>query len=243
MTNLTGSANFVKYLLFLINFLLVLTGIIILSVGATVQGVYHGFHFFLDGQYLSIPSLLIAIGVIIFIVSFFGCCGAYKENYCMVLTFAVFMIVVFILELSAGIGGYVLRNEARSMLANNLRHEMDYYNEKQYEYITLLWDKIQRDFSCCGVDGPKDWQHGLPMSCCAVQTGVVDKAECIIDDTDVANQPFSEGCLFTFSNFIAAHAVSLGAAGVALALIQLVGVFMTCYVAKKIRLTHAHSTF
>jgi len=80
MANLTGGANFVKYLLFIINFCLVITGIIILSVGLTVQGVYHGVHGFLDANYFSIPKLLIAIGVIIFIVAFFGCCGAIKEK-------------------------------------------------------------------------------------------------------------------------------------------------------------------
>lgn len=120
-----------------------ITGIIILSVGATVQGVYHGVQDFLSDNYFSIPKLLIAIGVIIFIVAFFGCCGAIKENYCMVITFAVLMITVFILELSAGISGYVLRNEAEQMLRGNLKHTMDDYNK--VDYITRIWDEVQRD--------------------------------------------------------------------------------------------------
>ena len=32
------------------------------------------------------PVFLIVIGVIVSFIGFLGCCGAYKENYCMVTT-------------------------------------------------------------------------------------------------------------------------------------------------------------
>lgn len=63
-----------------------LTGIIIISVGATVQGVYHGFPHFLSDEFFSVPTLLIVIGSLIFFISFLGCCGAIKENYCMIIS-------------------------------------------------------------------------------------------------------------------------------------------------------------
>lgn len=66
--------------------MLQITGIIILSIGATVQGVYRGYDHFLDDKFFSVPALLIAIGIIIFCISIFGCIGAAKENYCMILT-------------------------------------------------------------------------------------------------------------------------------------------------------------
>lgn len=66
-----------------------ITGIIILSIGATIQGVYHGYKEFLAQNFVTVPDLLIAIGIIIFIIAFFGCCGAIKENYCMITTVRV----------------------------------------------------------------------------------------------------------------------------------------------------------
>ncbi|KAG4071899.1 hypothetical protein HA402_006060 [Bradysia odoriphaga] len=239
MANLTGGANFVKYLLFILNFCLVITGIIILSVGATVQGVYHGINGFLDDNYFSIPKLLIAIGVIIFIVAFFGCCGAIKENYCMVLTFAVLMITIFVMELSAGISGYVLRNEAAQMLRTNLERTMGDY--KDLKYIAVLWDEVQKDFKCCGLNNATDWMNspiaGVPVSCCQIETGTVTTVNCTTENA------FDRGCLKLLTTYIEEHAVSLGAAGVIVALIQLVGVFLTCYIAKKIRQTYRHSSF
>jgi CD63 antigen len=76
-----------KFTSFLINFdLFQITGIVILSVGAVIQAFYHSYSHFLDDRFLSAPALLIAVGAIVLIVSFFGCCGAVKENHCMIMT-------------------------------------------------------------------------------------------------------------------------------------------------------------
>lgn len=53
------------------------------------------------------------------------------------------MITIFVLELSAGISGYVLRNEAGQMLKGNLATTMKEY--QNYTYISALWDEVQQD--------------------------------------------------------------------------------------------------
>jgi CD63 antigen len=65
------------------------TGVVVLSVGAVIQGLYHQYSYSLDDSFFSAPALLIAVGAIVFIVSFFGCCGAVKENHCMILTVSI----------------------------------------------------------------------------------------------------------------------------------------------------------
>jgi CD63 antigen len=43
------------------------------------------FDFF--GGTVNIPAIVvISVGGIIFVIGFFGCCGAYKENHCMMST-------------------------------------------------------------------------------------------------------------------------------------------------------------
>jgi CD63 antigen len=32
------------------------------------------------------PVLLVVVGITVFVVAFFGCCGAVKENHCMIMT-------------------------------------------------------------------------------------------------------------------------------------------------------------
>lgn len=77
-------------------------------------------------------------------------------------------------------------------------------------------------FSCCGVESYKDWdtyfKGQLPLSCCSVPNGIVGNFSCTVENEDTNR--FKLGCLTEFSNFIEAHAVSLGAAGVVIAIIQ-----------------------
>ncbi|XP_053674896.1 CD63 antigen [Anopheles nili] len=245
---LSTSANLIKYLLFLFNFFFVITGVIIMAVGLTVQGAYHSFRDILDAKFFSIPTFLVVIGSFIFVIAFFGCCGAYKENYCMTLTFSVLLILIFILELAAGISGYVLRNDTRELVSNALNSSMKSYGNEHSGDITLIWDEIQVDFDCCGVDGSLDWSRAnsnkfnetfLPMTCCRPLTGAVGYVSC----PDANNSTLrTTGCINSFGDFIKAHAVSLGAAGVALAVIQFFGILFACYLAKQIKI-HGVTTY
>ncbi|XP_035772698.1 CD63 antigen-like [Anopheles albimanus] len=239
---LSTSANFIKYLLFLFNFFFVITGVIIMSVGLTVQGAYHGFRDILDAKFFSIPTFLVVIGSFIFVIAFFGCCGAYKENYCMTLTFSILLILIFILELAAGISGYVLRNDTRELVTNALNGSMTQYGDPKHGDITLIWDEIQVDFDCCGVENSTDWARAnptmfnetyIPMTCCRPQTGAVGMVSC----PDAEGKTLRKiGCVHSFGDFVKAHAVSLGAAGIALAVIQFFGIMFACYLAKQIKL-------
>uniref|UniRef100_A0A182J8J5 Tetraspanin n=1 Tax=Anopheles atroparvus TaxID=41427 RepID=A0A182J8J5_ANOAO len=239
---LTTSANFIKYLLFLFNFFFVITGVIIMAVGLTVQGAYHGFRDVLDAKFFTVPTFLVVIGSFIFFIAFFGCCGAYKENYCMTLTFSVLLILIFILELAAGISGYVLRNDTRELVSNALNSSMKSYGTNNSGDITLIWDEIQVDFDCCGVYNSSDWGRAnsavfnetfLPMTCCRPQTGAVGSVSCPDASSNTLRKT---GCVDSFGDFIKAHAVSLGAAGIALAVIQFFGILFACYLAKQIKL-------
>lgn len=63
-----------------------LFGIALIAVGAYVQSQLHEYLNFFDTNVNGPAILLIVVGLVIFVISFFGCCGAIKENYCMVLT-------------------------------------------------------------------------------------------------------------------------------------------------------------
>lgn len=247
--SLTTSGNLVKYLLFLFNFLFVITGIAIMAIGLTVQGAYHNFREILDPQFFSVPTFLVVIGSFIFVIAFFGCCGAYKENYCMTLTFSILLVFIFILELAAGISGYVLRNDTYTLLSNTLQGSMSKYGGNTNQEITIIWDEIQVDFDCCGVHNSTDWSMNndrlnatfLPMSCCRSITGAIGTVSCI--DPAHPETLRKTGCVTSFGNFIKSHAVSLGAAGIAIAVIQFFGIMFACYLSKQIKMQQGHTGF
>ena len=67
----------------------------------------------------------------------------------MILSFSVLLFIIFILELSAGISGYVLRNDAESLIEGQLNDTMkQYIHTEKPNDVTVLWDYVQREVSC-----------------------------------------------------------------------------------------------
>lgn len=91
-----------------------LTGLILIVTGAVIQGVYSQYLDFLGSSFFNAPVLLIVVGFVIFFITFFGCCGAIKENHCMTMTFSVLLAIVFLVELGCGIGAYSMKAEVES---------------------------------------------------------------------------------------------------------------------------------
>ncbi|XP_062142649.1 CD63 antigen [Drosophila sulfurigaster albostrigata] len=246
MSLLTGSANAVKYTLFGFNLIFLITGIILIAVGAGVGAVYTGYELFLTAKFFSIPTFLIVIGAFIIVITFFGCWGALKENYCLILSFSIMLFIIFILELAAGISGYVLRNDAYSLINSTLFDSLSEYNSVRKTPTTALWDNVQRDFQCCGVTNYTNWSDkfknsSLPISCCKIPVGALGTFTC---ENDTLNDNLNtDACLLGFSDYISDHAVSLGAAGVVIAVLQFFGVIFACYIAREIKIRNGITGF
>ncbi|KRZ57634.1 Transcription initiation factor TFIID subunit 2, partial [Trichinella nativa] len=131
-----------------------LSGIGLIVVGAVIQIKYSNYINFLGDTFLSTPILLIIVGCILSVLGFFGCCGAIRENYCMTMTFAVLLGVIFILELAAGIASYVLRNDVEEIIGEHAKIGMDNYNQTGADGVTLAWDALQTQ-GC--INRLKEW--------------------------------------------------------------------------------------
>lgn len=225
----------IKYLMFVFNLLFVITGIILVSIGSVVLEQYNNYEHFLDNKFLSVPTLLVVIGSIIFFIAFFGCCGAIRENYCMVVTFTSLMIIIFIMELSGGISGYVLRNRAIDVIEVKMEETMKKYGPNQE--ISLIWDKLQNNFDCCGLHDYKDWNKifensSLPRTCCEFKAGILEGNNCY---SNMTSDIKPTGCLEAFGNFVKGHAVQLGGAGIGIAFVQILGIWFSIILARSIR--------
>lgn len=235
--SLTWSAQCVRYLLFIFNLCFVIVGIVILSVGVAIKTYYTNYEMFLDDQYFSAANLLIAIGVISFLIAFFGCCGAVKENYCMTVTYSTLLVLICILELAAGIAGFVLHNETEDYLEKQLKDSMKLYNTSKHNATTQMWDEIQKDFDCCGVKGPTDWKsmnntdNKLPMSCCTQTIGAIGIDRCDYESHNLRN----DGCVNKFGQAIKDHAYSIGGIGIGFGIVQVMGIIFACHLSRKIR--------
>ncbi|XP_015239588.1 PREDICTED: tetraspanin-8-like [Cyprinodon variegatus] len=145
----------VKYLLFLFNLLFWICGCIILGVGIYLKVSKDGNS--ITEQYLPSFELMIAIGVIIMVLGFLGCCGAYRENRCMLLVFFVLLLIIFALLLAAGILAAVEEGRVREWVEEKLKELKPLASQPQNVKDDL--EKLQRELKCCGLtEGPIEWK-------------------------------------------------------------------------------------
>merc|ERR1712203_868675 len=88
---------------------------------------------FLGDNYTNTPVFIIILGAIIFVVAFFGCCGAIKENKCMMYTYGFLLFVILIAQIGAGIAAFLLKGDLNSAIEHNMMEGMKNYGAENYE--------------------------------------------------------------------------------------------------------------
>ncbi|XP_068163166.1 tetraspanin-8-like [Antennarius striatus] len=152
----------IKYLLFFFNLLFWISGCIILGVSIYLKVSQKGNQ--ITNESFPGVDLLIAIGVIIMVLGFLGCCGAIRENRCLLLLFFISLLIIFILLLAAGIVGAVDENKVKDFVKERLEKNFSPLSDQKQSVKDDL-EKLQRELKCCGLlNGPSDWTR-IPDSC------------------------------------------------------------------------------
>jgi len=233
-----GGMKCVKYLLFAFNLIFAISGIALLSIGIVVRTAYSHYLSFVGDAVLSAPILLIVIGAVIFVVAFSGCCGAVKENRCLLLTFSILLAIIFILEIAAGITAYVLKDKLNEQIPIQMKKTIANFNQTDYQGVTDTWKLVQHEMHCCGIDGPDDWDmvvpayngtQNVPDSCCVEET---DGCGLGTRDSDAV---YKTGCVDSFKAFVAKQVEYVGGVGIGIAFIQLLGIVFSCLLAHSIK--------
>ncbi|NXY00952.1 TSN8 protein, partial [Pteruthius melanotis] len=105
-------------------------------------------------------NLLIAVGSIIMLLGFLGCCGAVKESRCMLMLFFIGLLVIVILQLTGGIIGAVHKSQVELAVNLTLSANVDALQSTTgaYKEYQEAFQEFQREYQCCGLlTGPKDW--------------------------------------------------------------------------------------
>jgi len=226
-----GKMNCVKYLMFFFNFLFWLSGLILIIIGAIVRDKYGDKFADLSAQFANAPVLIIVVGVIVFVIGFLGCCGAVKENYCMVTTFAVLLALIFILEIVAGALGISYKNKVQGLAESQLDKEIKHYNMNGTS-ILLNW--AQQKLECCGRMGPGDYNNHTskdPAFCAGKDQGV----KSCHTGQDCTNKVYPKGCQEKVVTFVKDNMILVGGVAIGIAFIQLLGIVFACLLMKAIK--------
>ena len=92
--------SLVKYFMVFFNILFILAGCVLIGFGAWSQIDAKDYLNFLGDNYVNTPIFLMIVGGVIFVVAFMGCCGAWKESKCLIYTYAFFLAVILVAQVS-----------------------------------------------------------------------------------------------------------------------------------------------
>ncbi|XP_023272058.1 tetraspanin-1-like [Seriola lalandi dorsalis] len=213
-----GCFGFLKVMMFVFNGIIFLAGAAVLGVGIWVKvdsGSILGFLGKIENapselsQVLNVGYLLIALGALLVIIGFLGCCGAVKESKCMLLLFFIIVLLVFIAEVAGAVVILVFRPLADELIqklgkaaVQNIKS--DYGSNPD---VTGLWNTTMSSLKCCGfynasdfIDSPyyESHEEQFPPQCCPGSnssctqamadtsiTGCFPKIKKLIDDNTV----------------------------------------------------------
>ncbi|XP_037711190.1 CD63 antigen [Drosophila subpulchrella] len=232
----SGGLTCVKYLTFFCNLLFALSGLLIFLVGGMVQLNYAHYSNFVSDHIWTAPIILMIVGAAVAVICFLGCCGALKESSCMILSFAILAVVIFLFEIGLGFAGYVKHTGLQQLMEGQFNTTMNHYKDRA-DYRDA-WTLLQTELDCCGTFGPNDWENNfanktLPAACCSV-INLSEAKEC----TSVhANQ---QGCLQKLLDILDSKTLILASVVLAVAGIQMLTILFACCLYRSFRRSYDH---
>lgn len=244
-----GGIKLVKYSLFLFNLVFVIAGIGLIVLGFTTNSHIHQFEDVVDLSTYSLPSkIFIAVGIVMFIIAFFGCCGSVKENHSMVMTYSVLVGLVLMVQIGAAVAAYYKADDLSDILTKELKKSMSKYGENTVEgnTTTKFWDTVQHDLHCCGTDDFKDWFatdivaalfRKVPDSCCITDSPGCARAIRVDTTPEAASKIiYIQGCAR-----MGIESINIGrgaTVGIVMSIIELLAVVAGCLLARNIRYSY-----
>ncbi|TPP66065.1 hypothetical protein FGIG_03543 [Fasciola gigantica] len=150
---------------------LVVLNVLIMLCGSALIG-FGGYGLYVlpnysQGDDYGMQGLLIgftAIGCIMLVTSLFGIGCAFTRNACIIMMYIIILSLVVIGQTVCGFVATSRRPDIYNRIPTSLeKYVASYYSNTAYQNIV---DNIQKDYTCCGVNGPSDYATGrIPTSC------------------------------------------------------------------------------
>uniref|UniRef100_A0A4W5K0P4 Tetraspanin 18b n=1 Tax=Hucho hucho TaxID=62062 RepID=A0A4W5K0P4_9TELE len=177
--------------------------------------------------------IILAMGAMLFLLGFLGCCGAIRENKCLLLFFFMLILVIFLAELAAAILAFIFREHlTREYFTKELKRHYQGYNNT--DVFTGTWNAVMNSFDCCGVNSPEDFEESLfrlinpnemvPAACCRRGSQPGDSAYISQDECLMGNMLFrnNKGCYSAVVDYFELYIYVAGALAIVVLTIEFI---------------------
>ncbi|XP_034738864.1 tetraspanin-7 [Etheostoma cragini] len=224
---------------FLISYSLIFwfTGVILLAVGVWGKVSLEAYFSLASEESTNAPYVLIGTGAVIVIFGLFGCFATCRGSPWMLKLYAMFLTLVFLAELVAGVSGFIFRHEIKAKLGVAYKRAVKSYNSTDSSSTAV--DAIQRTLHCCGVNNYTDWsvtayfeKNGIPASCCKDDTNC--SPESLKDLDKAGKEVYTTGCFSQVTHVMESNLGIIAGISFGIAFFQLIGIFLSCCLSRYI---------
>ncbi|XP_067906342.1 tetraspanin-11 isoform X1 [Heterodontus francisci] len=234
-----------KYLLFLYNFFFWVAGAGVMAIGTWTLNEKRNYLSLLPSSTFAVSAyILIFAGSLVLVTGFLGCCAVVREQKAGLATYFSLLLLIFLIELVAGILACVYYQRLSEELKQHLNKTMmENYAEPGKDTITYSIDRLQQDFKCCGSNNSADWQYSayilsptsgnrlVPDSCCKTVTEACGRRDHPSNVYKVEG-----GCITILEQALEDHLLIIGAVGTGGACLQIWGMIFTCCLYRRIKM-------
>ncbi|XP_053404217.1 tetraspanin-7-like [Mercenaria mercenaria] len=233
-----------KTILTIFNFIFWISGIAILALGIWAKVELYIYMELSTVYYKEAPYILIGVGAVIVLVGSFGCCCTFKGHSVLLYMYACFLVLVFVVELSAGVAGFVYKSKLEAGFKEGLGTALTQYNKDAK--MLKAFDGLQHNLHCCGKNKYQDWfdtpweeqQKNLtrvvPKSCCRVDQSKCKHYDLPADSKNQTLDIYTKGCYDTVTGFMRKNMALIGGVALGISFFQLLGAVLACCLAKNI---------
>ncbi|KAM6892779.1 tetraspanin-7-like [Lycodopsis pacificus] len=220
-----------KTLLLLYCLVFWVTGVVLISVGLWWRFMLGPYTSLISSSPSNAPYVLTATGGAIVLFGLFGCFATCRGRCWMLRLYAVFLSLVFMTELIAGISGFVFRHEIKETFLTTYSEAVMRYDGRDDRSLAV--DGVQRRLLCCGVHNYTSWLSslyfpvgGIPSSCCVTFSDC--SAADLKDATMAARKVHKRGCYELVTSVIEGNLGIIAGVTFGVAFSQLIGVSLAC---------------
>uniref|UniRef100_W5NGA9 Tetraspanin 33a n=1 Tax=Lepisosteus oculatus TaxID=7918 RepID=W5NGA9_LEPOC len=249
----TFVSRIVKYLLFIFNMIFWIISLVMISVGVYARLMKHA-ETAMACLAVDPAILLMIIGILIFLITFCGCIGSLRENICLLQTFSICLTIIFLLQLAAGILGFVFSDKARGKVTEVINNAIVHYRDDLDLQNLIDYGQKEVSGTCtcstttyyyCSTDENRYYVCSRRI-CCLSVGHVVEVVQAVINTMcgqgmqDLNYQQaeafiHTNGCIDKLVNWIHSNLFLLGGIALGLAIPQLVGILLSQILTNQIK--------
>eukprot|EP00092_Neocalanus_flemingeri_P039712 GFUD01043246.1.p1 GENE.GFUD01043246.1~~GFUD01043246.1.p1 ORF type:complete len:280 (+),score=76.70 GFUD01043246.1:88-927(+) len=219
-----------KYLFGFYNMVFLLCGCLICGLGVWTITEKWCFLYLMEVKTYQVTAwLLVSTGVLSVLTAVLGYTAVGCESRCLLGTYTVLIVLVFMVESVIGLMSYVYQEQIGRDLSDKLvdtfilRYDTD-------KHVMQAVDRVQQQFQCCGVNSFSDWSASpwktdhpglrVPDSCCKTQSLGCGERD------HPSNIPYT-GCIHRFKVELSQELYLVSLCSLGVGLLQVMGVIIT----------------